>query len=181
MNTEPDRKLVKRFLNGDEEAFHMLMSRYQKPLYYFVYRIVGDHDETADICQNTFVQVFMKCSGFMWRSSFKTWLYRIATNQSLNHMRGITRTVSLSEEHTDGLVSGAPETGVEGYALRRKIASLPEKQRLALILRFYGDMSFKEIASVIGCTVGTAKVNCHHAINALRKGMRGYDGLQEGA
>ena len=182
MTMETDRKLINRFLKGDEEAFGMLMSRYEKPLYYFIYRMVGNHEDAADICQRTFVQVFRKVRGFLARSSFKTWLYRIASNQSLNHIRSAnrTRTEELSEEHSIDAAIQDRAGGADEVFVRRMIGDLPGKQRLTLVLRVYQEMSFREIASVAGFTENSAKVNYHHALNSLRKRMRDEDGLQEG-
>lgn len=186
MNADSDRKLINRFLKGDEEAFQVLVKRHEKPLYFFIFRMLGDHDETADICQATFVQVFLKVKGFMARSRFKTWLYRVAYNLSLNHIRsrGRMRTETLDEQRLDSAqemhVSEPYDDNAGGRnrVLMNMIASLPEKQRLTLILRIYQEMSFKEIASVAGCSEGSAKVNYHHAITALRK-TREENGLQE--
>ena len=184
MNPVPDRKLIKKFLKGDEEAFQMIVKRHERPLYFFVYRMLGDHDETADICQSTFVQVFLKAGGFMGRSSFKTWLFRIAANQSLNHIRSRTRdrTERLTDGHLNEMHAELPaDATVAGdeHSLGVMVAALPEKQRVTLTLRVYEEMSFREIAGVVGCSVGTAKVNYHHAITALRKRMRPEDGLQK--
>jgi len=177
---ETDRKLINMFLKGDEEAFGMLMSRYEKPLYFFIYRMVGNHEDAADICQRTFVQVFQKVKGFLARSSFKTWLYRIATNQSLNHIRSSSRlrTEELSEEHPICVSNEDRAGGADDELLRRMIAGLPEKQRLTLVLRIYQEMSFREISSVTGITENSAKVNFHHALGTLRKRMREEDGLR---
>jgi len=168
---ETDRKLVNRFIRGDEEAFGMLMSRYEKPLYYFIYRMVGNHEDAADICQRTFVQVFLKVKGFLARSSFKTWLYRIASNQSLNHIRsaGRSRTEEFSEEYVNDSLTRDESSGADEVLVRRMIGYLPEKQRLTLVLRVYQEMSFREIARVLGCSENSAKVNYHHAIKTLRK------------
>jgi len=123
----------------------------------------------------------------MARSRFKTWLYRIASNLSLNHIRskGRTRTEPLDEKRLDSAQEMEAskdyydcETG-SNKGLRDMIALLPQKQRLTLILRIYREMSFKEVASVVGCSEGSAKVNYHHAIISLKERMRGKDGLQE--
>jgi len=179
---ESDRKLISRFLKGDEEAFGMLMSRYEKPLYFFICRMVGNHEDAADICQRTFVQVFLKVRGFLARSSFKTWLYLIASNQSLNliRSRGRTPTDELFDEHIMEADVKDEKSGADEVLLRRLIVGLPEKQRLTLVLRIYQEMSFKEISSVVGITENSAKVNYHHAITSLRKRMRDYDGLHKG-
>src|SRR5262245_32850449 len=85
---ESDHLLLERFIRGEEAAFQELVVRHQKPLYRFVYRMIRNPEETEDLCQQVFVQVFLKASQFEGRSQFKTWVYQIALNLSRNHLRG---------------------------------------------------------------------------------------------
>ncbi len=171
-----DEVLLSRFLHKqDEAAFKALLNRYQRQLYSFVRRHIGQHEDVADICQQVFIQVFRKAEQYRGEASFKTWLYQIAINQCKNYYRSQarhpvdpvapdeldTRTESVDYE----LVHGDEERKIFNSAITR----LPERQRQTLYLHLYQDCSFQEIANILGCPTGTAKANYHHAIQALRK------------
>lgn len=180
-DTEPDDSgLVQAFANGSEQAFKQLVQRHQAPLYGFVRRQVDNHSEAADLCQKVFLKVFLKARTFRGEASFRTWLYQIAINQCKNHFRARTRerledvdieSLPLTEPAADLAV----ESAQEGRLLRNAVETLPPKQRYTLELRFYQECTFAEIANIMGCPVGTAKANYHHALTTLRKRMRGPD------
>jgi RNA polymerase sigma-70 factor (ECF subfamily) len=170
-----DHCLLERFFQGDQGAFAELVRRHQKPLYGFVRRQLSDHDETADVCQRVFVQVFLKARDFRGDANFKTWLYQIAINLCKNHYRSRAR--ERLEEVDIGDLDLVAETAADDDAvanetrrmLQAAIEDLPRKQRLTLQLRFYQECSFEEIATIMRCPLGTAKANYHHAITALRR------------
>jgi RNA polymerase sigma-70 factor (ECF subfamily) len=177
MTTEPnDAELLRAFVGGNEQAFKELVHHYQAQLYRFVWRQVRDHSEAADLCQKVFVQVFLKAASYRAESSFRTWLYQIALNQCRNHFRSRKRErleeVDIDSLPTsDGVANDLVESAQESRRLRATIEALPPKQRETLELRFYQDCTFVEIAEIMGCPVGTAKANYHHAITSLRKCM----------
>jgi len=170
---DDDLQLVERFRKGDQRAFDELVIKYQSRICYLVLGIIGDSDEAADIAQTTFVRAYQKFHGFRGKASFKTWLYRIAINLSKNYLRGKVKRERLPSLPGDRWV--VDDRVEEMISKERKqmineaISQLPERQRLTLILRIYGELPYKEIARIMGGPPGLAKVNFHHAINNLRK------------
>lgn len=184
---DSDITLLKSYLNGDEGAFTELFGRHKEALYCFIYRMVGNVDDAMELSQKTFVKVFQKADGFEGRSSFRTWLFKIAINMTKNHRRSLARDPAFSsaskEEFNDATrpssVDGANDAsevvgkGQEAATLRERVDALPEAQRETLILRVYEDLSYAEIADTLGRSVGTVKANYHHAIKNLRSVMKG--------
>ncbi|MEE9615062.1 MAG: sigma-70 family RNA polymerase sigma factor [Thermodesulfobacteriota bacterium] len=176
-----DHALLENYRNGDEGALSELLDRYQRPLYGFIYRMVGNHADTADLCQKSFFQAFRKAGTFEWRSNFKTWLYRIAVNLTRNHIRSLKRDPTVpfpNHRPLEEVPAATPATdpvvsGEEKKLLRTAIEGLPEKQRTTLMLKVYQELTFEEVAGVMGCPVGTAKANYHHALSSLRKRLKG--------
>jgi RNA polymerase sigma-70 factor, ECF subfamily len=168
-----DAALVDRYRAGDASAFDELVRRYQRPLYYLALRYVRVEADAKDLAQRTFVKVFGALSGFRADSSFRTWIYRIAINLCLNHLRDRKRE-EIRGELGDALP--APGAGGEralldrerGARLRDAIAELPPKQRMVLELRVYDELPFREVAELVGCSENSAKVNFHHATRRLR-------------
>ena len=172
---EPDHILLERFIHGEEAAFHELVVRYQKPLYRFIYRMIGHPEETEDLCQQAFVQVFLKAAQFEGRAQFKTWLYRIALNLSRNVLRGKRLETTDIDEISlpDGKgVLDSILSEEERRLLRSAIQQLPEKQRATVLLRIDQELPFEEIAGILGSPLGTVKANFHHAVSGLKKLLR---------
>jgi RNA polymerase sigma-70 factor (ECF subfamily) len=172
---DEDGEAVERYRRGDARAFDGLVRKYQRPIYYLALRYVKNADDAKDVAQRAFVRAFQSLAGFRGASSFKTWLYRIAVNLSLNHLRDHARE-RPTEIAEDALVAEA----VAGARLdqrddrRRLLAALdvlPPKQRLVVELRVFEDLSFKEVADVAECSENAAKVNFHHAVKRLREEM----------
>lgn len=170
-----DAELVNRFRAGERAAFDGLVQRHQRSIYYLVLRYVGNEADAADVTQKAFVRAFTSISGFRGESSFRTWLYRVAINLALNHLRDHRRRAATAladvGEHElmvapQGLAGIAD--GQDAATLRRAVAELPPKQRMVLELRIYDELSFREVAELSGCTENAAKVNFHHAIKRLR-------------
>lgn len=170
-----DSKLLTQYLSGDETALTSLVQRYQKELYRFVYRQIGNEADAADVTQKVFVLLFQKADQFQGKSTFKTWLYQIALNQCKNHYRSNDRRkeVSNDEETVDYVVDDSKFEDL-AYVERRKmlkqaISSLPEKQRMTMQLRIYNECTFAEIADIMSSTVGTVKASYHQAVQSLMK------------
>ena len=154
------------------------MRRYQRPLYYLALRYVRVEADAKDLAQRTFIKVLGALPGFRADSSFRTWLYRIAINLCLNHLRDRKREEVRAEL---GEALPAPAAGGElalldrerGARLREAIAELPPKQRMVLELRIYDELPFREVAELAGCSENSAKVNFHHAVKRLRSLLHG--------
>jgi RNA polymerase sigma-70 factor (ECF subfamily) len=176
--------LVQQAQRGERAALAELVRRYQKPVYALCLRYVHDHDEAADLLQRTFVRVMTKLGDLRSADLFRSWVFRIAANLALNHIRDHARFVS-EEASAAGPASppvrpiGADrlEAGQLAQALRSIVDDLPTKQRMTLELRVYEDMSFREIGEALGTSEGAAKVNFHYAIRALRGRIGAVDEL----
>jgi RNA polymerase sigma-70 factor (ECF subfamily) len=168
-----DAALVERFRSGEREAFELLVRRYQKPIYHFVLRHIGDADDAAELTQRAFIKAFQGFGGFRGGAEFRSWLYRIAVNLALNHLRDrarFTDEAAAAERPGEGaLVVERLMDAERAHLLRRAVAELPPKQRLTLELRVYEDLSFREIGQVLGSSEGAAKVNYHYAVKRLKE------------
>ncbi len=172
---DEDAEAVERYRAGDVRAFDGLVRKYQRPLYYLALRYVKDPDDAKDVGQRAFVRAFQALGGFRGSSTFRTWLYRIAVNLSLNHLRDHRRE-QPTEIAEDTLVADAVGAArLTDHEDRRRLLAaldqLPPKQRLVLELRVFEDLSFKEVAEIAECTENAAKVNFHHAVKRLRAFM----------
>ena len=172
-----DLILVERFKAGDRTAFEELVLKYQKEIYFLAYRMVLNKEDGADIVQESFVQVFRKIHQFSSSSTFKTWLYRIAINQCKNLLKKLKKhrdCVSMEDyDLTDpnGSQLDALVTKERLTLISETIQKLPGKQKAILILRIYQNLSYNEIAEIVGGSVGSARVNFHHAIENIKRLM----------
>lgn len=168
-----DLDLVSDFLAGDERAFETLVRRYQKSIYFFALRWVGRHEDADEMAQVVFIKAYRGLRKFRRRSSFKTWLYRIAINACKNFLRDRSRISTVDIETTALKTETKDEERLiqdeHRRRLRAMMGELPERQRTTTMLRIYEELSFEEIAEVMDCSVGTAKANFHHAIRKLEK------------
>ena len=178
-------ELVHRAKQGDDEAFGMLVEQYQDKIYGYVFRMLHDSDEAEDVAQEVFIRAYQNLAGFREAASFPTWLYRIATNLAIDAARARksrrANTFSLDEPvETDegemGRQLPADRRGtvsqVESSELQRivaeAIAQLSARLRTVITLYDIEGLSYKEIAQVLGCPVGTVKSRLFNARNQLR-------------
>lgn len=169
-----DTALVEAVIAGDTAAFDVLVTRHRRSVYQVCYRFVNHHEDAADLTQDTFVRAWKALGSFRGQARFSTWIYRIAVNVCLNR-------VSLKTPKTDvvdfDLVAdqrepapGAAIDAAERQAMvRAAVKSLPPRQRTALILRAYHDLSHQEVADIVGTSVGAVKANVFHALANLKK------------
>lgn len=173
---ENETELVERAQAGDLDAFDSLVRHYERPIYFLALRYVGDHDSATDLSQKAFIRALKGLGGFRRKSSFRTWLYRITINLCKNHLRD--NPASRRQPLSDAMPSRTPspadslEKAEQSHRLRAAVRELPERQRQVVLLRIDQELSFKEIASVLGGNVGSAKVNFHYALNRLREVFR---------
>ena len=169
-----DEELVRQARAGSRTAFEALVRRYQKALYLLCFRYVRDHDVAADLAQRSFIRVMEKLEDLREDHTFRSWLFRIGANLSLNHLRDHARFVDEAVAARDEPVSVADadtqlEKAETAQALRQAVAELPTKQRMTLELRVYEELPFKDIAAALETTEGAAKVNFHYAVRRLRQ------------
>jgi len=176
---DPDLGLVERFLDGDRAAFAELVVRHQRSIYYLAFRYLGNEADAKDVSQLVFVKAFKSLPSFHARSKFRTWLYRIAINACLNHLRDHRRErpTEISENALTTAATGPRELirDQTSARLREAIDELPNKQRMVIELRIYDELRVKEIAELADCSENAAKVNFHHAVKRLRAILRAAD------
>ncbi len=170
-----DTGLIQAIKRGDFDAWAEVINHYQRPIYYFVMRIVRDHDQAAELTQAVFIQAHKRVGQIRDDAQFKPWLYKIALNLSRNHLRTNKRYIWVDVDEAN-LVDEASaldtiineETSMQ---LRQAVDKLPKKQRLTVIFRVYQGLSYKEIAGILGSQAETVKVNYYHALNKLKGAM----------
>lgn len=167
-----DLELVERVRAGDRLSFSELVKRHQRGLLRLSLRFMKDMDAAQDVVQESFIKAYEKLNSFEGRASFKSWLFQIAVNTARNKIRE-SRHETMDIEHVHLAVSAVAETTLLHTAvadlLHEQVEKLPFKQRTALVLRVYEDLSFKEIAEVMECPYDTAKANYRHALLKLRQ------------
>lgn len=167
-----------RAKRGDGDALGVLVQRHHAAVFRAALAILGDGDDAADAAQGAFLRAAAALAGFRGESSFRTWLLRIGANEARAMAR---RRVRRREEPVDSHFSLADECADPAESAVRRaqvarieaaLARLPEKQRLAVTLRLYEGLSFREVGEVLGSSEGAARVNYHHGIRRLREHLR---------
>jgi RNA polymerase sigma-70 factor (ECF subfamily) len=177
-----DLELVEEVKKGNQLAFQELVMRHQRALFRICFRFTRDEELAEDVVQEALIKAYQKISTFEGRSAFKSWLVQIATNTARNKLRTL-KGEHVHLERVQLATNAEGSTGLEKADLkaivRDLVDTLPEKQRTALVLRVFEDMSFKEIASVMESPYDTVKANYRHAIVSLRKHLAEAHVLQE--
>jgi RNA polymerase sigma-70 factor (ECF subfamily) len=170
-----DAELLIQFRNEatKESAFTTLIKKYQERLYWHVRRMVVDHDDANDILQNVFIRVWKALENFKEESQLYTWLYRIATNESLTFLENKKKrsAVSLSDVES-GLQNKVRssenfDANKLEWKLQLAIQSLPEKQKIVFSLRYYDEMPYEEMSRVLETSEGALKASYHHAAKKI--------------
>jgi RNA polymerase sigma-70 factor, ECF subfamily len=184
-----DNALVSAYLEGNDEAFRVLVTRYQGKLINYINTLVHDRDLSVDLAQETFIRVFRSADRYRGDYQFSTWVYRIATNLAIDELRRRERKSRFSFRHMIGLFQSdgkplpiadrrpTPEKALGGKErlakLQTAIDSLPEKYRFPFLLKEVEDLSYEEIGAVLQLTLGTVKSRIHRAKMLLREKLAG--------
>jgi len=169
---DPDLSLVDRYLAGDMTAFDELMIRYERQIYRVCYRFVENRDDARDLAQEVFIKAFEHLPSFRRESSLKTWLYRIAMNHCINHVKKNSREFVEVNELTGSIrpsVHADMEERERRERFRSMVQKLPPKQRAILEMRIHEQLSYEEIARMSGRSVSTIKASVFFALEKLRK------------
>ena len=171
-NQDADAALVERYLAGDTTAFDEIMIRYERQIYRVCYRFVENRDDAMDLAQEVFIKAFEHLSTFRRESSLKTWLYRIAMNHCINHVKKHSQEFVEVSEYT-GKIQASTQVQLEDREqrehFRRMVKRLPPKQKAILELRINEQLSYEEIAKMSGRSVSTIKASVFFALGKLRK------------
>ena len=181
MTREQEAAVIQAVLDGDINAYELLVKEYEKNVYNLALRMVGNSEDAADMSQEAFIKAYNSLTSFRGDSKFSVWLYRIVSNVCLDYLRsrGRRQTVSLSTENDDGEdveIDIADETQsperlldrrLTRDAVRRGLAALPPEHRQILLLREIQGLSYDEIADALGIEVGTVKSRIFRARKKL--------------
>jgi RNA polymerase sigma-70 factor, ECF subfamily len=167
-----DQELILAIKNGEREKFGLLVERYQQKIYRFLKNMGLDHDEAADIMQNTFVLAYRNLSSVKSDKRFGSWLFTIAANQARNYFRKVSRQRQVPLGEAGPLaVEEERNRHVERWQLRKKLNEvldrLPDKQRQVVVLRVFEQMPFDEVAGICDMGRSNVKVTYHRAIKKL--------------
>jgi RNA polymerase sigma-70 factor (ECF subfamily) len=169
---DPDIELIDRYFAGDTTAFDEIMIRYERQIYRVCYRFVENREDAMDLAQDVFVKVFEHLPTFRRESTLKTWLYRIAINHCLNHVKKHSQEFVEVTEYTGSIRPTAQaqlEDREQREHFRRMVKRLPPKQKAILELRINEQLSYEEIARISGRSVSTIKASVFFALEKLRK------------
>ncbi len=175
-----DAELLSRFRLPEtrEAGFTLLVKRYQERLYWHIRRMVLEHEDANDVLQNVFIKMWKGLGNFREDSQLFTWLYRIATNESITFLQAKRKKAALSLEGgvermlQVSLQSSSHFSGTEiERKLQKALLTLPEKQRIVFNLRYYDEMPYEQMSQVLDTSVGALKASFHHAVNKVEKSL----------
>jgi RNA polymerase sigma factor (sigma-70 family) len=166
--------------NTKEKGFRVLVLQYQERLYWHVRRIVKTHEDTDDVLQNIFIKIYRNINKFKGDSKLYTWLYRIATNESLTFLKQQQRHATETIDNPDFDLSErlTAESEIEGKTiqdiLQKAINELPEKQKLVFNMRYFEELSYQAISEILGTSEGALKASYHHASKKIEEFVKRY-------
>ncbi|UII79127.1 RNA polymerase sigma factor [Flagellimonas sp. CMM7] len=155
------------------KAFEVLVNTYKERLYWHIRRIVLNHDDADDVLQNTFIKVYKNIEGFKGDSKLYSWMYRIATNESLTFLKQKSKKMGISDEElrvslVQNLQSDVYFEGDEiQLKLQQAMATLPDKQKLVFTMKYFQEMKYEEISEVLETSVGALKASYHLAVKKI--------------
>ena len=158
-----------------EVAFSRLVNQYKRPLYAHIRGIVINHDDADDVVQNTFLKVFRHLDGFKGDSKLFSWIYRIATNEALTHLKQQARLRgSNAHDYQEQLLGNIKadayfDGGELEIRLQQAVGRLPEKQQLVFRMKYFQDLKYDEISEILGTSVGALKASYHHAVKKIEE------------
>jgi RNA polymerase sigma-70 factor, ECF subfamily len=175
---------VRRFLDGEEEAFSRIVRDWEKKIYNLAWRMLGNREDAQDVVQETFLSIFKSIRSLRDPARFPTWMYRITLNHCHSRRRSRTSDLSLSEQDFDsnGDIEGFPpgfpaaprrEETVETLdVIRKALAGLSEDHRTAIVLKEYLGLSLEEVANVMECPLSTAKSRLYHGLRDVQRNLK---------
>ncbi len=179
MSNTDDLEILKQFRDkiSRNYAFSLLVNKYKQQIYFHIRRIVINHDDADDITQNTFIKIFENLHKFREDSKLYTWIYRIATNEALGHLKSKRNRFFLPFIDVESQLSNSLKetdffTGDEiQLKLQQAILKLPEKQRLVFNMRYYEEMKYDQMSEILGTSVGALKASYHIAVKKIEESV----------
>lgn len=193
MSAATDEDLVRAVRSGDTDSLGVLVSRWEQPLFRFVYRLLPRYDDARDICQETFLRILKSSDRFRDGSRFSTWMYQIALNLCRDQQRRQKRwgRILSADPGAAERARAAPSSSVEGdpgraiergeatRAVQWALAQIPAEQREVLILKEFEGLRFREIAEILGCPESTVKSRMYYGLDGVRRALE-RQGVREG-
>jgi len=173
--TLQDSELLIQFRNPGtrEKAFTAIIKKYQEKLYWHIRRMLVDHEDTNDVLQNVFIRVWNGLDNFREDAQLYTWLYRIATNESLTFIEQQKKKAAVSLDEVESSISNKVKADKHfdpnklEWKLQVAIQQLPEKQKVVFNLRYYDEMPYEEMSRVLETSEGALKASYHHAVKKI--------------
>ena len=168
-------KIRKACSSDRERGFRLLVDSFQEPIYNYIRRMVVSHEDAEDIIQEVFIRVFRHLKQFREESSLATWIYKIATNESLRFLKSRKAEVVSAEEIQEKLLDKLKTSDYVDYdnelavKFQTAVLKLPEKQRIVFNLRYYDELDYEAISQITGDRVETLKVNYHYAKEKIKE------------
>ena len=177
MRAQSEDQLLELLVNQNtrEEGFRVLMVTYQERIYWHIRKMVYEHEDTNDIVQNTFIKAYRGIQRFRGKSKLYTWLYKIATNETITFLNQRKRKQTESIDNAEYNLAGRLQTDVffDGdevqLLLQKAIARLPVKQRLVFNMKYFDNLSYKEISAILETSEGALKASYHHAVKKIEQ------------
>ncbi|MEC0406415.1 RNA polymerase sigma factor SigW [Bacillus velezensis] len=180
------KKRIKQVKKGDQNAFAEIVDLYKDKIYQLCYRMLGNVHEAEDIAQEAFIRAYVNIDSFDINRKFSTWLYRIATNLTIDRIRkkkpdyyldaevaGAEGLTMYSQIAADGVLPDDAVLSLElSDTIQKKILKLPDKYRTVIVLKYIDELSLIEIGEILNIPVGTVKTRIHRGREALRKQLR---------
>ena len=177
-----DGQIINLCHNGEyETAFKGIVETYTERLYWHVRRFLCSHEDTDDLLQDIYIKIWSALPSFRGDSQLYTWIYRIATNETLNWLRKVRRENAISLEAVGDLLASRidEDPHFNGNAIQRElhkaIQKLPEKQRLVFNMRYFDEMKYEDISEITGTSVGALKASYHHAYVKIKETLEDID------
>ena len=160
-------------VHTQDRAFQLMYKTYAQRLYWHIRRMVVGHEDTDDILQDVFVKAWKGLKNFRGDAQLYTWLYRIASNESMTFLSKNSKRQTFSLENTVNYQAGEAIDGPDGDLILQKLQKalqiLPDKQRLVFNMRYYDEMPYQQISDILGTSVGALKASYHHAAIKIEK------------
>jgi RNA polymerase sigma factor (sigma-70 family) len=172
-----DKDILAKFKDAStkEHGFTLLVSKYQERLYWHIRRMVLDHEDANDVLQNAFIKIWKGMENFREESQLYTWLYRIASNESITFLNSKKKKMAIpmddvSKYLSEKLTTGNNFSGDEiQLKLQKAILELPDRQREVFNLRYYDEMPYEEMSEALQTSVGALKASYHHAAKKVEE------------
>ncbi len=187
MNNLSDAELIERFRKGHIQAFNLLTWRWQKPILNFLYRFLGNVQDSEDACQKTFIKVYQKLMDLQDSNKFRVWLYQVAANQARDQLRHRKRhsffSIDSNSNMDDEIVPELPDpesNNIEGKTHGKQLRqifeeamqNIPEEQRVVIVMKVYQDLKFIEISEALKLPLNTVKSRMYYGLNALKETLK---------